>query len=128
VQEYTGHPWDQVLGMYYARARIYDAGDRRFGARDIIHGNVDNMLSANYYLYCLYNPVKYVDFTGFEPTVYLDSVAIGSAFVVYDSNGNPYVQIDKLLGLYGFKTSDKVHYSLTNRNSNNPYLYNRPVR
>jgi hypothetical protein len=24
VQEYTGHPYDQVLGLYYAKARMYD--------------------------------------------------------------------------------------------------------
>ena len=30
VQNYTGHPADMVLGVYYAKARIYDAADRRF--------------------------------------------------------------------------------------------------
>ena len=30
VQNYTGHPTDMVLGAYYAKARMYDAGDRRF--------------------------------------------------------------------------------------------------
>ena len=34
VTEFTGHSWDPVLGMYYARARMYDAANRRFTAVD----------------------------------------------------------------------------------------------
>ena len=34
VQEYTMHPMDMVLGVYYTHARMYDAVDRRFMAED----------------------------------------------------------------------------------------------
>ena len=30
---YTGHEWDGTLQIYYAKARFYDAGDRRFTAK-----------------------------------------------------------------------------------------------
>ena len=52
---YTGHPADMVLGVYYAKARMYDAGDRRFMAEDPI---LDGL---NYYTYCYNNPLKYKD-------------------------------------------------------------------
>ena len=39
IMEYTGHPYDRVLGMYFAEARMYDTTDRRFVAVDIIAGN-----------------------------------------------------------------------------------------
>ena len=42
VQEYTGHPYDQVLGLYYAKARMYDAADRRFMATDPVKGEISN--------------------------------------------------------------------------------------
>ena len=38
VTEYTGHMYDQVLEVYYARARMYDAADRRFMAMDPVKG------------------------------------------------------------------------------------------
>jgi len=36
--ECTGHPYDAVLGIYFAQARMYDARDKRFMAVDIIVG------------------------------------------------------------------------------------------
>ena len=34
----TGYDWDDVLGMYYAKARFYSADDKRFVAMDPIKG------------------------------------------------------------------------------------------
>ena len=64
VQEYTGHSYDQVLGLYYAKARMYDAADRRFMARDIYKGDIRNPLSLSQYIYCLDNPTIFVDLLG----------------------------------------------------------------
>jgi len=36
VTDFTGHFFDPVLGIYYARARMYDAANRRFMAIDPI--------------------------------------------------------------------------------------------
>jgi len=58
VCEYTGHPYDPVLVVYYARARMYDAADRRFMAVDPVKEG------ENGYLYCNNNPKKYTDPTG----------------------------------------------------------------
>ena len=56
VSEYTGHPYDAVLGMYYARARMYDpANSRRFHASDAAKDG------SNWYVYCKNNPVTLYD-------------------------------------------------------------------
>jgi RHS repeat-associated protein len=67
VQEYTGHLFDQVLGLYYAKARMYDAQGWRFMAADLVAGNLRNSLTLNKYLYVLDNPLLYVDPFGLEP-------------------------------------------------------------
>jgi RHS repeat-associated protein len=64
VQDYTGHAYDMVLGVYYAKARMYDADDRRFMAVDPVSGNTSNPQTIAQYTYCLNNPMKYVDPTG----------------------------------------------------------------
>jgi len=64
VSGYTGYSYDQVLGQYYAKARMYDADSRRFTAADPVKGTVQNTQSMAQYTYCLNNPLKYTDPTG----------------------------------------------------------------
>ena len=59
VQNYTGHPADMVLGVYYAKARMYDAGDRRFL---LIDAKKDLL---NWYIYSNDNPIRFIDLTGY---------------------------------------------------------------
>ena len=40
VQDYTGYAYDMVLGLYYAKARMYDADDRRFMSGDLLKGTI----------------------------------------------------------------------------------------
>ena len=80
VKTYTGHERDSVLGMYYAKARMYDTadkhgsskgnklGDKRFTAVDPVKGNVRNSQSLVQYTYVLNNPLMYVDPLGMMPT------------------------------------------------------------
>ena len=58
---YTGHDWDDVLGMYYAKARFYSADDKRFVAMDPVKGQIIDPLSLVSYLYCVDNPLRWVD-------------------------------------------------------------------
>lgn len=64
VTEYTGHPYDQVISLYFAEARMYDAADRRFTAMDAVKGNITQPYSLTQYVYVGNNPIKYVDLTG----------------------------------------------------------------
>ena len=69
VKNYTGHDFDAVLNMYYAKARMYDAENRRFVALDpIMDGSVydiservtDPMMFAQY-LYVKNMPLVAID-------------------------------------------------------------------
>jgi len=83
VTEYTGHPYDQVLGVYYARARMYDAADRRWLSMDLIGTNLANPGSYNRYAYVWGNPVCLVDPYGLEPKINLIPGATVTVF--YDA-------------------------------------------
>ena len=65
---YTGYDWDDVLGMYYAKARFYDADAKRFVAIDPIKGSIVDPLSLVSYLYCVDNPLRWVDPLGLNPS------------------------------------------------------------
>ena len=58
---YTGHDWDDVLGMYYAKARFYSAEDKRFVAMDPVKGSITDPMSLVAYVYCVDNPLRWVD-------------------------------------------------------------------
>jgi RHS repeat-associated protein len=47
VQEYTGHPVDMVLGLYYAKARMYDPIDFRWLSPDLLKGIITNPISLS---------------------------------------------------------------------------------
>ena len=66
VMEYTVHPYDQVLGLYYAKARIYDVADRRFMAVDPVKGVAENPATMVQYAYCRNNPLNGYDPFGLE--------------------------------------------------------------
>ena len=61
VKNYTGHEYDAVLDMYYAKYRFYDANDRRFTAMDPVKGSIIDPMSLVQYLYVSDNPLKYTD-------------------------------------------------------------------
>jgi RHS repeat-associated protein len=56
--KYTVHAWDDVLGLYFAQARMYDAENRRFMAIDPVKDGL------NWYAYCGNNPMTFIDPTG----------------------------------------------------------------
>ena len=62
--EYTGYNYDNVLRLYYAKARMYDPADRRFMAVDPVNGNRMQPETLLQYIYCLNNPFIHIDPTG----------------------------------------------------------------
>ena len=61
VSQYTVHPFDQVLGVYFAQARMYDAADRRFMAVDPVDGTEKEPVTLLPYIYVENNPHKFCD-------------------------------------------------------------------
>ena len=58
--KYTGKEKD-ITGLYYFGARYYDPTIGRFITKDPIKGNSMNPQTLNPYVYCLNNPMKYID-------------------------------------------------------------------
>ena len=55
---FTGHPYDKILGVFFAEARFYDPETRAFLSEDPAEDGL------NWYQYCAANPVNYWDPTG----------------------------------------------------------------
>jgi RHS repeat-associated protein len=55
---YTGYSWDEVLGLYYSQARMYDSETHRFISEDLVRDG------WNWYIYCTNNPIMNTDVNG----------------------------------------------------------------
>jgi RHS repeat-associated protein len=64
--KYAGEILDSETGLYYLRARYYDAVSGRFLGEDSFEGKIANPLSLNGYTYCINNPILYTDPSGHE--------------------------------------------------------------
>ena len=62
---FTGQREEEALGLYYYGARWYDPELRRFIQPDTIVPQPGNPQSLNRYSYCLNNPVRYTDPSGY---------------------------------------------------------------
>ena len=61
---FAGYNFDKVTYMYYCNARWYDPDLYRFTGRDPILGSFREPMTLHAYLYCLNDPVNYIDPTG----------------------------------------------------------------
>lgn len=68
-QQFTGYENDNETGLDYAQARYYDRMHGRFTSPDPLLDSARAELpqSWNRYIYCLNNPLVYVDPTGLDP-------------------------------------------------------------
>jgi RHS repeat-associated protein len=85
LNNFTNHEFDDVLGVYYAKARLYDpltsrmiSPDSKWNPYNRIYGDNPNRIvpdihairqSENLYAYVLSNPLKYVDPWGLDAIV-----------------------------------------------------------
>ncbi len=61
---FTGQFIEAEIGLYYFGARWYDASLGRFISEDPIKGSMTSSQSQNPYVYCMNNPLRFVDPTG----------------------------------------------------------------
>ena len=63
---FTGQYYDSEIKQYYLRARQYDPHLYRFTSRDPVFGEFQEPLSLHKYLYCINDPISWVDPDGRE--------------------------------------------------------------
>ncbi|MBI5182127.1 MAG: RHS repeat protein [Nitrospirae bacterium] len=63
---YTAREYDQESGLYYYRARYYDARVGRFLSKDPFRGYLRKPQTQNRYSYVLNNPLKFIDPFGLD--------------------------------------------------------------
>ncbi|MDR1439319.1 MAG: DUF6531 domain-containing protein [Clostridiales bacterium] len=113
--EYTVHVYDPVLGLYYAKARMYDAENRRFVSADPawsfenvlkmeikalgeistpIPTAIELLQTENLYAYAINNPIAFVDRTGEN----IDDIIYGASLAIDDNQFGGLIQwiTDKL--------------------------------
>jgi RHS repeat-associated protein len=66
---YRGEQFDSDLGLYYLRARYYNAGTGRFMSRDPEDGEAHDPKTLHKYLYANGDPVNRIDPRGREGLV-----------------------------------------------------------
>ena len=66
---YTGHEHLAAFGLINMNGRMYDPMMSSFLSVDRFVQSFDNSQSFNRYAYCLYNPLRYVDPTGWRPGI-----------------------------------------------------------
>lgn len=77
---YAGERYDADLGLYYLRARHYNADRGRFVSMDPYPGVITDPISLHKYLYANADPVNFMDPSGLSSTGYESLVArIGKA-------------------------------------------------
>jgi RHS repeat-associated protein len=99
-------------GLYYYEARYYDPEIGRFISRDPLQGETDSPQTLNRYVYCLNNPLKYIDPAGTDPQetvqnifnnlLNIDSEEYAEVQALIDDE-NYLEALKKLLELMGYK-------------------------
>ena len=88
---YATHEYDDVLNQFYAKARMYDADNKRFAAIDPILNPAEYSIS-NYvsdpmmlvqYLYAKNNPIRWIDLLGLTSIPFVDGILAHKAIQTY---------------------------------------------
>jgi RHS repeat-associated protein len=114
VTEYTGHPYDQALELYFAEARMYDAADRRFMAEDLIVGSVTDSQSLHSFLYVGNNPLLFVDYSGLEKA----TIKVANSSFSYTVDTDDQKSVIEMFNLFTYSTYD------WNKDNPSVYAYN----
>jgi RHS repeat-associated protein len=96
---FTGHQREAESGLYYAKARFYDAGTGRFLREDPVEGDVAEPITLHDYVYARGNPTVWVDPTGLagEPTQHTwnsEAEIPGGTSYTYDPLRQRFVDLD----------------------------------
>jgi len=79
---FAGEQFDPALGMYFLRARYYNATTGRFWSMDTVEGNSRDPLSLHKYLYAASNPANLKDPTGHDFDLGSMTAAMGDMMTI----------------------------------------------
>ena len=97
---YATHEYDDVLNQFYAKARMYDAENKRFAAVDPVKGSITTPISMVQYLYVVNNPNKWVDPLGLIKFNGRDiTTAIIGRDIASSAGSATYMHLDEALNL-----------------------------
>ena len=111
-----------VLEGWFAQARLYDSGVKRFDAVDVVKGDVYLPETINVYMYCVDNPLSFIDLDGMLE-VYIGGTLVSSAKIM---SGKLVASLSELETRYGVKhtsTPDSggiVVWTYRNKDGSNP--------
>jgi RHS repeat-associated protein len=94
---FTGHQREAESGLYYAKARFYDAGTGRFLREDPVEGDVAEPITLHDYVYARGNPIVWVDPSGEVPilgNVVGGAASVGFGWAVSKLTGEEYTWKD----------------------------------
>ena len=74
---YKGYIYDEESGFYYLKSRYYSPEVRRFISLDNVIGDVGNIENYNLFVYCMNNPVMYIDRDGNFPILISLAIIFG---------------------------------------------------
>ena len=98
---YRGYYYDNETGYYYLQSRYYDASICRFINADLVKYaelQKDSPNGTNSYIYCLNNPINYMDLLGYYRTY------------TYDNRDAIYSAAELYLNKKGYNLTKKLFY------------------
>lgn len=94
---YTGYSKDSIANTYFAQAREYLPGSRRFSGEDRIKGKMTYPHTLNKYGYCWNNPLYYIDSNGCEPQTANKHGGGGRSFATPETGQN----MENMMNFFG---------------------------
>ena len=82
---YRGYFYDAETGFYYLNSRYYDPVVSRFISPDVQINADQGPLGVNLYVYCINNPVNYVDKSGNKASCVLDTISLENCSITSHS-------------------------------------------
>ena len=84
---FSQYQYDNIAENYFAQARQYTPEAGRFVSQDRVKGNIYNPITHNNYLYCVNDPVQYVDLDGNFVLAALAAILIAGAAAAFIPSG-----------------------------------------
>ena len=116
---YRGYYYDEEISLYYLNARYYDPEIGRFISADsIAYLEPASINGLNLYIYCLNNPISYVDYGGYFPQRYGDWLVVNKN-LKFRLNDKEHIHvISNNIEYAWYRISKKTKDPLTNRGLN----------